>query len=54
MKIMGGETNFEWTKVKGKTGMGLIFPHHLVHQGNAVLGDERKICDSYRCDLWSK
>jgi predicted 2-oxoglutarate/Fe(II)-dependent dioxygenase YbiX len=36
---LGGETNFEWTKVKGKTGMGLIFPHHLVHQGNAVLGD---------------
>lgn len=36
---LGGETNFEWAKVKGKTGMGLIFPHHLVHQGNAVLGD---------------
>ncbi len=36
---VGGETNFEWTKVKGETGMGLIFPHHLVHQGNAVLGD---------------
>ena len=36
---MGGETNFEWTKVHGKTGMGLIFPHHLVHQGNAVVGN---------------
>jgi predicted 2-oxoglutarate/Fe(II)-dependent dioxygenase YbiX len=36
---LGGETNFEWTRVKAKTGMGLVFPHHLVHQGNAVLGD---------------
>jgi len=36
---MGGETNFEWTRVYAKTGMGLVFPHHLVHQGNPVLGD---------------
>ncbi len=33
----GGATNFEWTRVEGKTGMGLVFPHHLVHQGNPVL-----------------
>lgn len=38
-EYLGGETNFEWTRVKAKTGMGLVFPHHLVHQGNAVLGD---------------
>ena len=35
----GGATKFEWTQVQGKTGMGLIFPHGLVHEGGAVIGD---------------
>lgn len=35
----GGATKFEWTQVQGKTGMGLVFPHGLVHEGGVVLGD---------------
>ena len=35
----GGATKFEWTHVRGKTGMGLLFPHGLVHEGSPVLGE---------------
>ena len=38
----GGTTKFEWTQVHGKTGMGLIFPHGLVHEGSPVIGDSVK------------
>jgi prolyl 4-hydroxylase len=33
----GGETHFEWTSIRGKTGMGLVFSHDLLHEGGAVL-----------------
>jgi prolyl 4-hydroxylase len=38
----GGETRFTWTNIKGKTGMGLVFPHNILHEGGVVLGDSVK------------
>lgn len=32
----GGETSFDFAKIKGKRGMGLIFPHKLLHVGEEV------------------
>jgi predicted 2-oxoglutarate/Fe(II)-dependent dioxygenase YbiX len=32
----GGETSFNWETIKPKTGMALIFPHRLTHQGSPV------------------
>lgn len=33
----GGETEFEHTKVKGKVGSILLFPHKLLHQGATLI-----------------
>lgn len=32
----GGETGFDFKAIKGSTGMGLIFPHKLLHSGDVV------------------
>ena len=32
----GGNTDFNWEKVKPKRGMALVFPHRLTHQGSPV------------------
>ena len=33
----GGETKFDKFSIIPKTGMALVFPHHLLHQGNSVV-----------------
>lgn len=33
----GGETQFQWEKIKPEKGMALVFPHHLVHQGSEII-----------------
>lgn len=33
----GGETKFDRIKVKGSTGMALVFHHGLIHEGSKVL-----------------
>ena len=39
----GGETEFEFCKVAPKTGMALIFPHRLKHQGAILLSGTKYV-----------
>lgn len=32
----GGDTEFNWEVVKPQTGMALVFPHRMTHQGSQV------------------
>lgn len=42
----GGETRFEGTQVAGRTGMGLVFPHGLLHTGAEVLAGTKYVIRS--------
>ena len=35
-EMKGGATKFIYHEVQPETGMALVFPHHLVHEGAVV------------------
>ncbi|WP_374347245.1 2OG-Fe(II) oxygenase [Chitinimonas sp.] len=34
--FVGGETQFKWESVKPETGLALVFPHRMLHQGAEI------------------
>ena len=39
----GGETELQGYNIQPKTGTALLFPHALLHQGNAVLSGTKYV-----------
>ena len=33
---VGGDTEFKWEKITPKSGMALVFPHLMMHQGSTI------------------
>ncbi len=39
----GGETQFSWEWIKPETGMVLVFPHRIMHQGAALISGTKYV-----------
>jgi prolyl 4-hydroxylase len=42
----GGETQFSWEWIKPETGMVLVFPHRVVHQGASLISGAKYVLRS--------
>lgn len=39
----GGDTEFKFEKIKPRTGMALVFPHRLFHQGASIIAGTKYV-----------